>query len=313
MPKNKTKKNGPANRLRRTGNPIVNRANRPTTRRNNRNNNNNNNSNNSNETVEYNVNNNNILRPPRILTSAIRLPGQVGPRRTISAAPINMTTVKPRTVRGETYLFHKRTGNIYAPAFQTRVHTPRAVFNTESLNDGTSYNASRAFPVQIRQYDVSRGEYAAARKQLSSNIMTEYVKKNAQEIIYIQQWADVFIEKYNTILQDALTEDEIKELKKQVLAFIQSKHIDYRKGNVRTYNELTQEEKNIYEFQDNIFKEIVARINNTISKVYETKRDSAIATLQIIMFIYYVFNQEGVLNYLSDLPEYLDNIVFTKN
>jgi hypothetical protein len=299
MPKNKTKKNGPVNRLQRTGNPIVNRAN---TRRNN--------GSNSNETVEYNVSNNNT---PRILKSALRLPGQTYPRKTIRAAPINMTKVKARTNQGETYLFHKRTGNTYAQAFQTRVHTPRAVFNTESLNDGTSYNASRAFPVQIRQYDVSRGEYKAARTKLSKDIMNEYIKNNAQEIVYIQQWADVFIEKYNTILQDALTEDEIKELKKQVLAFIQSKHIDYRKGNVRTYNELTKEEKNIYEFQDNIFKEIVGRINNTISKVYETKRDSAIATLQIIMFIYYIFNQEELLNYLSDLPEYLHNIVFSKN
>jgi hypothetical protein len=203
--------------------------------------------------------------------------------------------------------------NIYYPAFQTRIHTPRAQFLTASLNTGTEYDPQRAFLVQERPYDISRGEYAAARKQLSKDMINEYVKKNGQEIIYIQQWADIFVEKYTTILQDALTEDEIKELKKQVLAFIQSKHIDYRKGNVRTYNQLTQEEKNIYEFQDNIFKEIVARINNTISKVYETKRDSAIATLQIIMFIYYVFNQEGVLNYLSDLPEYLDNIVFTKN
>jgi len=295
MPKNKTKKNGPANRLRRTGNPIVNRAN---------------NVSNSNQTVEYNLSNNNTAR---VLKSALRRPGQTYPRKTIRAAPINMTKVKPRINQGETYLFHKRTGNIYAPAFQTRVHEPRAVFNRESMNDGTSYNASRAFPVQIRQYDVSRGEYAAARKQLSSDIMTEYVKKNAQEIIYIQQWADIFVEKYTTILQDALTEDEIKELKKEVLAFIQSKHIDYRKGNVRTYNQLTQEEKNIYEFQDNIFKEVVARINNTITKVYVTKKDSAIATLQIIMFIYYIFNQEGLLNYLSALPEYLDNIVFSRN
>ena len=295
MPKNKTKKNGPANRLRRTGNPIVNRAN---------------NVSNSNQTVEYNLSNNNTAR---VLKSALRRPGQTYQIKTIRAAPINMTKVKPRINQGETYLFHKRTGNIYAPAFQTRVHEPRAVFNRESMNDGTSYNASRAFPVQIRQYDVSRGEYAAARKQLSSDIMTEYVNKNAQEIIYIQQWTDVFIEKYTIILQDALTEDEIKELKKEVLAFIQSKHIDYRKGNVRTYNQLTQEEKNIYEFQDNIFKEVVARINNTITKVYVTKKDSAIATLQIIMFIYYIFNQEGVLNYLSDLPKYLDNIVFSRN
>lgn len=306
MPKNKTKKNGAANRIRRTANPIVNRRNR------------NNATNNNNGTIEYNSNNiennNNVNMPQtqaQILRSALRQPGNMRPRKTVRAKPINMSTVRPRTNQGETYLVHKRTGDIYAPAFQTRVHQPRAVYDVNSLNDGTSYNVKRAFPVQIRQYNVSRAEYRGARNKLLSNTLAEYVKKNKDEIIYIQQYVPAFINKYYEL--GILTDEDKKAIRKGVERYVKNKYTAHIQGNVRSYNELTQEEKNAIDFQDNIFRVVQLKIDEMLSKVFQTDKDFAIGNLQAIIFIYKVFNEEKLMKFLPPLPQDLDSIVFPQS
>ena len=84
-------------------------------------------------------------------------------------------------------------------------------------------------------------------------------------------------------------------------------------GNVRSYNELTQEEKNAIDFQDNIFRVVQLKIDETLSKVFQTDKDFAIGNLQVIIFIYKVFNEEKLMKFLPPLPQDLDSIVFPQS
>ena len=310
MPKNKTKKNGAANRIRRTANPIVARQNR------------NNATNNNNGTIEYNSNNinnntdnNNTQTQAQILRSALRVPGQQYPRKTLRGRPINMSAVKPKRVNGETYLVHKRTGNKHALAFQTRIHKPKAVYDVNSLNDGTSYNVNRAIPVQIRTYNVSRAEYRQANQSLNYKTRFNYANKSAAQIAYIQQYVPMLVNKFMNYYNDGVfTNIDQSTIVNGVNEYIASMYTTHIQGNVRPYDELSSQEKNIIDFQENIFKKVAEYLNTTLSLSFSSVEDFASQNLRTLTYIYHVFALEGlydhVLSMLPQLPEDLNKIIF---
>lgn len=287
MPKNKTKK-GPANRIRRTGDPIASRQNR--------------------------INNENILQEqaqdflqPHILRSALRIPEQIYGRKTVRAKPINMTAVKPKRVNGEQYLVHKRTGNIWAPSIQTG--------KTHPLNDGTSYNASRAFPVQIRNYNISKAQYKNANKALNIKTRENYANRHAAEIIFIQQWMSRLVEKfqeYNS--RGLLTEEEKNAIFNNVKQHIINMYNVHVKNNTGPTEELPESIRRAREFQDNVFGELVNYLQETLTHRYADEREIALRNLETLIYIYHVFVIEKLhdkdLAYLDNPPQELSAIMF---
>lgn len=302
MPKNKTKKNGAANRIRRTANPIVARQNR------------NNTTNNNNGTIEYNSNNinnntdnNNTQTQAQILRSALRVPGQQYPRKTLRAKPINMTTVKPKRVNGETYLVHKRTGNIWAPSIQTG--------KTHPLNNGTSYNASRAFPVQIRNYNMSKAQYKAANKALNIKTREDYANRHAAEIRFIQEWMPKLIEKfqdYNS--RGLLTEEEKNAIFNNVKVHIINMYTVHVKNNTGPTEELPENIRRAREFQDNVFGNLANYVRETLTHRYANEREIALRNLETLIYVYHVFVIEKLhdkdIAYLDNPPPELRAIMF---
>lgn len=303
MPKNKTKKNGAANRIRRSANPIVARQNR------------NNATNNNNGTIEYNSNNinnntnnnNNVNMQAHFLESALRIPGKQYPRKTLRGRPINMTAVKPKRVNGETYLVHKRTGNILAPSIQTG--------KTHPLNDGTSYNASRAFPVQIRNYNRSKAQYKATNKELNIKTRENYANKHAAEIGFIQQWIPKLIEKFQDYNSRAvLTEEEKNAIFNNVKQHIISMFTVHVKNNSGPTEELPESIRRAREFQDNVFGELVNYLQETLTLRYTNEREIALRNLETLIYLYHVFVIEKLhdkdIAYLDTPPPELKAIMF---